>query len=80
MKNKVKVKENIQNKADQNECHHHWIIEAANGPKSRGVCKYCGETRDFFNSAPDFNTLKRQTRPIDLPKIPDVEIDENSQS
>ncbi len=31
-------------------CCHHWIIEAANGPISRGVCQKCFESREFKNS------------------------------
>ena len=31
-------------------CCHHWIIEMANGPISRGVCQNCSESRDFTNS------------------------------
>ncbi len=31
-------------------CCHHWIIEMANGPSSRGVCQKCFESREFKNS------------------------------
>ena len=31
-------------------CQHHWIIETANGPVSRGVCQVCHEGREFQNS------------------------------
>jgi hypothetical protein len=31
-------------------CHHHWIIEPANGSVSRGVCQACEEVREFKNS------------------------------
>jgi|TARA_B100002003_G_scaffold92564_1_gene86325 hypothetical protein len=34
-------------------CRHHWIIEPANGPVSRGVCRNCQETRQFRNSVGD---------------------------
>ena len=30
-------------------CQHHWLIQAADGPTSEGVCRICGETRDFKN-------------------------------
>ena len=30
-------------------CRHHWLIQAADGPTSVGVCRICGETRDFKN-------------------------------
>ena len=33
------------------ECKHYWVIEAANGPVSAGVCQRCGEERGFRNSA-----------------------------
>lgn len=31
-------------------CVHHWIVEPASGPISRGRCKRCGEERTFSNS------------------------------
>ena len=31
------------------DCVHHWIIEAANGPNSNGVCRHCGAGREFHN-------------------------------
>jgi len=31
-------------------CHHHWIIEPAQGSMSRGVCQVCEEEREFKNS------------------------------
>ena len=34
-------------------CHHYWLIERAQGPNSRGECKYCGIRREFSNFIPD---------------------------
>lgn len=34
-------------------CHHYWIIEVPEGPTSRGVCKFCGEEKEFDNLGPD---------------------------
>ena len=31
-------------------CAHHWVIEPSNGPTSGGVCRRCGQNRDFQNS------------------------------
>src|SRR6478672_11154018 len=31
-------------------CAHHWVIDAAEGPKSSGRCKKCGVAKDFLNS------------------------------
>ena len=32
------------------DCKHHWAIEKANGPISKGTCRVCGEEREFSNS------------------------------
>jgi hypothetical protein len=77
---KQKIKERAEEKQPENGCHHYWVIEVANGPKSRGVCKYCGETKEFLNAFPDFNPLRRNSNPMALPELPDVEVDEESKS
>lgn len=40
-------------RSDNKRCIHFWIIETANGQMSQGICKYCGEVKDFCNSWPD---------------------------
>jgi hypothetical protein len=34
-------------------CAHHWVIDMANGPTSRGRCRHCNETRSFYNTFED---------------------------
>ena len=34
---------------DDQPCQHHWLIEAPSGPFSKGVCRVCGEERQFQN-------------------------------
>ncbi len=75
-----KVKENIQPEIDRSQCHHFWVIEVANGPKSAGTCKYCGERREFYNAFPVFNPLRKNGNPLSLPKLTKVTVDEDSQS
>ena len=36
-------------KQAQTTCRHHWLIEAPNGPTGRGICRLCGEEREFKN-------------------------------
>ena len=55
--------------------HHYWIIQAAEGPTSKGVCKLCGAEKEFLNSMPDLTVVKRRTNPMDLPEMRDVEFD-----
>ena len=31
------------------ECEHRWIIDSPNGPSSNGVCRECGEQKQFLN-------------------------------
>lgn len=77
---KQNIKERAGNRPPEDECHHYWVIEVANGPKSRGRCKYCGATREFLNAFPDFNPLKKNSNPLTLPNLPDVDVDEESKS
>ncbi len=28
---------------------HHWLIDEPHGPVSRGFCKSCGKSREFYN-------------------------------
>ncbi len=36
------------------ECRHHWVIDSATGPTSKGICKYCGSEREFLNWCESF--------------------------
>ncbi len=44
-------------------CRHHWIIETANGPTSRGVCLNCQESKLFNNSIVDLDRDFRDLQP-----------------
>ena len=39
-------------KYQETECKHFWVIESPSGPTSDGVCRNCGEAREFRNSLP----------------------------
>lgn len=65
---------------EEEQCPHYWVIEIANGPKSRGQCKYCGEIRDFHNSIVDLNDPRRKSNPLNLPKLSKVKLDKGSKS
>ncbi len=38
------------------QCAHHWIIEKADGPRSKGKCQLCGEEKEFSNSVGSMGT------------------------
>lgn len=39
---------------------HHWVIEEANGPRSRGRCKRCGASREFKNWLEDSDFITNE--------------------
>lgn len=39
---------------------HHWRIEEANGPRSVGVCKYCGAEKQFKNWLEDSDFITNE--------------------
>ena len=49
------------------ECAHYWIIEAASGPDSKGVCEHCHKSKYFKNwisTEPSFaRTIPAEERP-----------------
>ncbi len=44
------------------QCAHHWIIETPDGPVSKGVCRLCGEEREFTNSTEFQSTRPPRTK------------------
>ena len=80
MRDKVKntlVKDKPEERVAEDGCRHYWIIESANGSTSKGVCKFCGVKKEFFNSIPEqSNMVRRHTNPFDLPEMSSVEFDE----
>ena len=77
---RYKVKNVPVELAPKEEHHHHWIIESANGPISKGVCKYCSAEKEFFNVALSPEDLKKNARLFDLPELPEVAVDKENNS
>jgi len=80
MKSRTKEDNILEDKPAENQCHHFWVIEVANGPTSQGVCKYCGEEKEFLNAFPGVNQLKGKDNPLKLPRLPKVKVDGENQS
>lgn len=34
---------------EEQKCQHYWVIQPADGPISQGMCRNCGESREFKN-------------------------------
>ena len=50
-------------------CRHYWRIEAPNGIKSMGVCKYCGEEKEFTNYFEDILEERKSNKASDSSEI-----------
>lgn len=50
---------------------HYWVVETPSGPISRGVCKFCGLTREFDSFGPD-SWWQGYTPDVMVPGLPDV--------
>lgn len=75
-----RVKEVEESKIEEGRCRHFWVIEIANGPVSRGECKYCGEVREFHNSVVDLHDPRRKPAFLKLPEMSKVKLDKGSKS
>lgn len=75
MRNRSNLKE--KQSAGKAACRHYWIIESAGGPTSRGVCKICGEEREFHNSWTDASYGGKDARVFDLPNMLESEEEED---
>ncbi len=69
------VKEKLKEPETRRKCKHYWVIEGARGPTSRGICKFCGVERKFYNSLQEFTYMGRITRVFELPGLEDIESD-----
>lgn len=49
-------------------CCHYWVIETPEGPISRGICKFCGEEKEFDSCGPD--SVSRWDRSTSKPANP----------
>ena len=56
------------------DCIHHWEIPPANGPKSAGVCRKCGQEKEFLNYIPHdpFGYARRSGSPRETTDRPEV--------
>jgi hypothetical protein len=54
-------------------CRHHWIIEAPEGPTSKGVCKLCGEKKTFDNIVEELVPNKESKDTANLDSLVDID-------
>ena len=52
----------------KDKCCHYWVIETPEGPVSKGICKFCGEEKEFDSFGPD--SASRWDRSTSKPASP----------
>ncbi|MFC1869927.1 hypothetical protein ACFLYE_01495 [Chloroflexota bacterium] len=72
---KRKVETVPQEPLTRTECHHHWIIESPKGQISKGVCKFCGTEKEFYNSWPYLIVDERAVKPAEFTGLKNSEPD-----
>ncbi len=50
LKDELKLKSRLSRDKEAKHHAHHWTIETADGPLSKGTCALCGKTQEFANS------------------------------
>ena len=65
----------MERPASRSTCKHHWVIEPANGPTSKGVCKLCGEVKVFDNILADLMLNNDNSQPFEPDNSLEVEVD-----
>jgi len=63
----------------KDKCRHHWVIEGARGPTSRGVCKLCGAEKEFHNSWPSFAAHEGREKAAGLPPALEGELEREAE-
>jgi len=77
MRNRSNLKE--KQSAAKTTCRHYWVIETASGPTSRGVCKICGEEREFQNSWTNSSYGGKDAGVFNLPNMLESEEEEDKE-
>ena len=75
MRNKAKTV--LKEALNEDECRHYWIIQPPGGHTSKGVCKFCGMEKEFYNSWPYLIVDERTVRPAEFTNLTNSEPDES---
>ena len=77
MRNRSNLK--VDEPAETEVCRHYWHIEEADGPVSRGICRICGEEKEFQNSWIASSYMGKDARVFDLPNMLDAKEEEGGE-
>ena len=61
----------LEKRVTKSTCQHHWLIDAAIGPTSKGCCRICGEERIFLNIVEDLQPKESLSRFFDKDELAD---------
>ena len=45
-------------------CRHYWLIETPNGAICKGICRFCGEEKEFASSWESLISMNIERKPV----------------
>ena len=46
-------------------CRHYWLIETPNGATCKGICRFCGEEKEFASSWEGLMSMNIKNKPVE---------------
>ena len=65
-----------QKRINGDRCCHYWLIETPNGATCKGICRFCGEEKEFTSSWEGLMSMNIDKKPVE--KDISVEDEESS--
>ncbi len=65
---------------NNSQCQHHWMIDIAGGPKSKGVCRICGAEQLFKNALDSVEWDNGESTSATAPRISVAAASSNDES
>jgi hypothetical protein len=59
----AKPRERVTEEQAEGDCVHYWVIDPPEGPISKGVCKICGDEKEFKNYVP-YSPWEKESAPL----------------
>jgi len=61
---KNRIKSSPQKLITGEKCHHHWLLGTPDGARCKGICRFCGEEKEFGNSVEGVMAMKTNIQSV----------------
>ena len=59
-----RIKSSPQKLINGEKCHHYWLLGTPDGPTCKGICRFCGEEKEFASSIEGVIAMKTNTQSV----------------